>query len=376
MTEDEIEYNEFGFPKYMGMKELLEKLKFRKQKGGGHGTRKATPRVQSLFDEMVSKGYSRKYLTRRFSKIRDSDLEQYHGNEEYFIKDAAMYFLEQHSNTKPSVDQFIQAGFSEEAAEIVYDSIELLIDDSSYTYQQLYEIGVDFLVKKEYKELLPQNATFFHRPDILEKGIKYKNTKIYNIPYKCENNAEMRNYLFQYLNKTNNNVKYYYHTTNWRSCQNIFNGVDHTKGRDCLDFGTRESFYLSPNLNLALRWGFNKEKIYKHEIGIVIFAVPQFPSRLKVKDFKTPTKEWENGVYLSRLCHFDETVMDSWNDLDDYDFVQGPLVANPENVKNKIERPIAIPKSIQLASKTDESDQFLDKCLVGAFIFVKNKNGL
>jgi hypothetical protein len=373
------ENDEYGFPKYMGMEELLEKLKNRKQTGGVRGTRTLrqstvaqTPRVKSLFDEMVSKGYSRKYLTKQFSKLRDIDLEQYYGEEEYFIKDAAMHFFEKNSNIKPSVEQFIQAGFSEEAAQKGFKAIELMIDNSSYTYDQLYEMVVDYLVTNKYSAIESSKKNFFYHPDIIGQEIPYNNSRLFNIPYKFINKEQSKqtiyNYLSNILNKYNkNNTTFYFHTTNWDGCKNVIRGVKHGEGRRCLDFGYLESFYLSPHLELAINWGFGKNYFFNNEVAIVIFAVSKFPKNLKLMNYKSATKDWANNVFLSRLCD-----LDNYNELDDYDFVQGPLLANPQKVKENKEEPIPIRNKIQLASKTFESDQFLDTCLLGAFVFSKN----
>ncbi len=344
-----------------GLLNLLQK----RQRGGTRTIRtlRQTQRVKSLFDVMVSKGYSRDYLNNKFNKLTNKDLTQYYGNEEYFIKDAAMYVIQQLPPEIFLYDGLVLAGFTEESAREAYEAIELLIN-TSYSQQQLYEIAINYLVSDIYEPLTSSKANYYISPETVGFSVEYKNTNIFNIQYKCENTNTVKDFIQTLLPP---NMNLYYHATNWRSCLSILDGVNHNKGSDCLDFGYTNSFYLSPDLSTALRWGSANEKRFKKEIAIVVFAIQKIPSDINILEYKSPTKGWAYFVELSRKC-----LIENYNKLDDYDFVKGPILANPQKVIDKTEAPRAIKNSIQLASKTEEADKFLDSCLVGSFMFKKN----
>ena len=74
--------------------------------------------------------------------------------------------------------------------------------------------------------------------------------------------------------------------------------------------------------------------------------------------FSSATKNWINLTTDSRLCE------SSKNEMDDCDFVYGPMVANVHQVKyNKHKARTHNPPKYQLASKNNTSDKLLQQSI-------------
>lgn len=168
------------------------------------------------------------------------------------------------------------------------------------------------------------------------------------------------------LNGDNNNENMYlFHATSWMYAQDIIiNGVDHDKGRRCLDFGIRRGFYTTKNVNMAISWAVKKYAFWKIEVAILVFKVSKsFIETSKYIEFLATTKEWQDWVKHSRKCWGKKNI------LDDADFVYGPVCANPHKISQnqKIHDAIAETRDelFQFVSKSDVADEILTKSLIG-----------
>ena len=151
-----------------------------------------------------------------------------------------------------------------------------------------------------------------------------------------------------------------FHTTNWRAAQAMCTDRPrHNKGRQCLDFGMLQSFYAGPDLSVALEWAGKCGTHWGNERAVLIFASPDVRRKLRWCVFKSPDRDWERLTLSSRMC------VDEVNELDDCDFVWGPMVANV-HAAARGDRPVAHrPPRMQLASKSDAADVEMRAALLG-----------
>jgi hypothetical protein len=181
----------------------------------------------------------------------------------------------------------------------------------------------------------------------------------YNV-YKLSDTSEIRDIIKNISDSQNvkNVYTHFYHTTNWSSAENIIeNGPQFFKGRKCLDFGIFPSFYVTPDINTSIEWCEYKRLLWKNEVVIIIFSIPTSKLR-SYKKFENADEEWKMLTKSSRLCK------DKRNNLDNYNFVYGPMVANPNKIRYDNETPQPHNNiKWQLASKNNSSDKFLKKYL-------------
>ena len=115
--------------------------------------------------------------------------------------------------------------------------------------------------------------------------------------------------------------------------------------------------------------GCKKREMWFDEVAIIIFEMcKSMKTVYAYKHFQNPNNEWQHITTSSRQC---EVVK---NYLDDFDFVFGPMVANPQDVASKISISTShkIPK-LQLASRSTEGDAFLKKRIIGVIWIAKFK---
>jgi hypothetical protein len=178
---------------------------------------------------------------------------------------------------------------------------------------------------------------------------------------------------FLTLPKNDNKIHtYFYHCTNWRSAKNIIeHGVNSSKGRMCLDFGIRQGFYTTQNINTAIEWGEKRINSWYGQVAILIFEIKANKlKKYKTKYFYSAADEWKRLVSHSRKCEENE------NELDFADFVYGPICVNPKNVKYNGTPPIAQQDKFQFVSKSIDADILMRKSYVGCIYFENKKNNL
>lgn len=139
------------------------------------------------------------------------------------------------------------------------------------------------------------------------------------------------------------------------SINNIKNkGVDLNRGRTKLDFNStgKKAFYTSDNLKDTIKYN----RRFKNQLtDIAKFKIPEGElSKLKIKIFEGPTKEWAEFVTKARngtLKH-------------DFDIVAGPKLANPKDVLTKGATPKGIKKQIQIAFTSEKAVEILNKNII------------
>lgn len=267
-------------------------------------------------------------------------------------------------NKKDSVKTlFHKCGFRLNYAKELTDVIQPLID-SSYTLEQIFDLAFEYTLGR-YDPIGKSGHHFLYDHAMEDEWfqqnaghfiVNTQDTK-YGSVMKIIDNHPL------YSTSKAQGKQLYFHATNWRSSMSIAERIRHTRGRECLDFGSDASFYCTPNLNDALEWCHKKQNIFKNETCLIAFNVPEhLPYNVKI--FDRVTKEWVTLVQESRLCHE--------NALDSFDFVYGPMCANAKTVARDGKSPISHrPIKYQLCSKSDRGDEHLQQCMFGILYLSK-----
>ncbi len=150
-----------------------------------------------------------------------------------------------------------------------------------------------------------------------------------------------------------------FHATSWESAFRIWErGVNREQGRPCLDFGLLRSFYVTPELLVAMEWAMTRRDAFASQTAILVFAI-QRPLPLLHHEFPRADQAWMELTLSSRRCEVDS------NELDEFDFVSGPMVANPAAVIDHGARPRAhVPPRFQLACKSNAAAGVLTPSLL------------
>ena len=334
--------------------------------GGGYSAVK-TPRTSSkdLVDEFTKYGWRASFVKgKKIHRLDDETLEGHHERE--IVLGLARVWIEQTDPTASPTDRLAAIGLRRNVAQRLTDIITPLMD-TSYTDEQVLEIGIEYLVGK-YAPLTDGTVAFPMEPATVNIWMPYKTSKVMNIPASCS--VSLQNPLQQILTKTprnGNHSQFFFHTTSWRSAFSIIREINHTRGRMCQDFGIHPGFYLSDSLQTALDWGEKCMRRFTNEIATVVFSIPKtLPKHLNHKHLEGD--EWAAVTYASRQCKDkDEEDIES---IQPYKILTGYMVQNPNGVKKRDEvpKPHAPPK-FQLVSRHYFGDAYLQTRIVGCFFF-------
>ena len=286
--------------------------------------------------------------------------------EDYSIIDSLTALLEKEFNKNPlelSEETLYKLGLKRVKARLYYSIIEDLIN-TCYTNEQLLQIIAEYAYGWNDPIGLP-GKSYLYNENVIETWFTHSNKQCINIKNINDKNIDKLMSIMPEIH-ANKSHTLFFHATSWKSYDNILrDGIDHTLGRTCLDFGKRSSFYMTPNIYDAINWCKKSSKHWCKECGILIFSIEFANANIKQKIFKTNNKEWQDNVKESRLCK-------SRQILDSYDMVYGPMCANVHQVKKLDAIPIPHnPIKFQLASKTDKCDVFITECFRGVLYFYK-----
>lgn len=331
--------------------------------GGSHrGVSKKVSRKETLRSRFISLGWRNDFLDNNLPVLTKSDLRR--ETEDFFIRSYASKWF---ANGETSIKRVLyQGGMTRQKSSTLSKTFQKLVD-TCYSIEQLLDVIIDYLLGL-YTPISALSANYFKSGHIVNEWFDDPMLgRIYNVSptktrsvnkgilYKMVRDAAVAGHTL------------FFHCTNWGGCQNILRqGVDYSKGRRCLDFGILPSFYLTPDLNGALEWGMKSRNYWGNEVAILIFRLDDDilnseQAQHRVKYFEEATSEWYELTTNSRRCRSRR------NALDKYDFVFGPMVANPTDVV-KFDKEAVPHKTtkFQLASKTDDSDAYLQVNLIGS----------
>jgi hypothetical protein len=264
----------------------------------------------------------------------------------------------------------LSTGFkSKTALELAKVLTPFKTNGSSYSTHHLFDFAIEYLKGKYDPIGAIGQSHLFHHPvqDEWFTDERHPNVHFVNMHAPLSLNEEhMRALTIHPRLQQTPNTRIFYHGTNWGGSLSILERINHVFGRKCLDFGILNSFYCTPHLSDALQWCEKHRDGWKSELCIVAFRVP-YPLPFNTKIFKDVDAEWRKLVKDSRLCK------QRINDLDRYDFVYGPMCANPIPIQRK--NATAVPHrptmKFQLCSKTDRADEYLQQCMTCIAFFPK-----
>jgi hypothetical protein len=241
--------------------------------------------------------------------------------------------------------------------------------NNCYTDEQLIALTIQHQMGR-FKPLTSPTTTHYYRPDILDTWIPFQTTQCFNVPYRCSKSLYVQySNAFKTLQTNVRQKQLFFHTTNWKSCLSILKSIQRLRSPRCSDFGMLPGFYITPSFLDALDWGQKRGDGFSNEVAIVVFSVPvRFSSKFKYT--KLEGEDWSHIVAESRRCKDPDALLS----VDEVDFVYGPMLANPMNVKQGVAPQAHVPPKYQLVSKSDAADKFLQTCIVGCLFFQKDVN--
>jgi hypothetical protein len=329
-------------------------------------------RKVSLLNKFKEAGWTQASLKKRFKTLNDN-MMIYNDRDEDLVRAFSDNWYENQGFDETIEKTLLNMGVSSRSAKRADYAISPLLN-TSYTYSQIMRIAVKYLLG-HYKPISPDNVSHFYSPDILNVWIPYdlKDVKyqVMNVPYSCSITVypQMEVILKKIIKKDNHTL--FFHTTSWLNCIRILRQINHMKGHECQDFGVTPSFYMSDTIYNALEWGYLLRNKFSNEIGTVIFSLPRtFPKYLKYKELKDD--EWNSGVVKSRQCVSLDEYEYNISEVENYDFIYGNMLANPQIVKEGGAPRTHKPPKNQLASKSGNSDKFLQKHIIGCIFFSKS----
>lgn len=267
-------------------------------------------------------------------------------------------------------DIYCEIGLNRTSAKLYTKIFEEIWKFGNHTFDQILDLTIEYALGK-YEPLRPKNISFLLQEKIESwfipedrRKLEITNTAVFHMNINKSEDAANKGDISS-IPGLSPDVLLLYHATNWGSAVNIINrGPKHTRGGLCLDFGSLPGFYVTPSIQTAVEWTVKHRACWKDECAIIVFAANKnIISPLSETEnviFDKPDKKWKKLTRESRMCQE--------NELDETDFVFGPMVANANAVSKRGATPIThSPPLIQLTGKSDIADKIMLKAMVGVF---------
>jgi hypothetical protein len=340
------------------------------QGGGKVPSSKRSEYVIPLLQSFKSIGWKESTLKDRFTGLSDKmfikhNYDAYRDNE--IIEGFVLLWFEKYGFDTTIEKTLRKIGLSASIAKHL-DRLYSPLRNICYTDEQLIALTIQHQMGR-FNPLTPPNTSHYYRPDVLDTWTPFQNTLCFNVPYSCS-----KSLYIQYSNAlktlpTNMRQKqHFFHTTNWKSCLSILKTIQRLRSPRCSDFGMLPGFYTTPSFLDALDWGQKRDDGFSNEVAIIVFSIPvHFSSKFKYTNLEGD--DWSHIVAESRRCIEPETLLS----VDEVDFVYGPMLANPKDVKQGAPPQTHTPPKYQLVSKSDAADKFLHSCIAGCLFFQKAK---
>lgn len=340
----------------------------------GNGKTKAKPTVLDRYKSQLTTKYNMKHtIVRKFDRLHIDDIEDY-TDIQFLIETIKMRAQRVgfHANLSTTL-QLI--GFTKKKSIDAEYAIEPFIG-TSYTNSQLIDMCIEYIFGVLTSTIGDTLSTHYIEPTIVDTWFKdyinNVNRNIINTSYSAnvENYEKLRNHINEMgiSKKIRDQHDIFYHTTTWESALSILHKIDHTMGRNCLDFGVRPGFYIGTRMYDALEWGQKKHR-HCNEIATVLFLLPKkIPSTLYYR--KLEGEHWSNITKLSRKCivpKFRRELVE----LEGLDLIYGDVVGNPEDIRTNDANPVRLHEKHQMAGKTENADRFLEKTIAGIIFYKK-----
>jgi hypothetical protein len=379
-----MKYHEKTFGYFKSLNKFLDSPP--PQEGAGKSRSKTAPskkRVEKILSMLHDYSIKKPYLTKKYSKLEDKHIEEY--RDETAIRNliAAWVYSDDVYNSVNPYNTFENIGMTQDALRKIQNIIELY-KNTCYSDSQLHNIILEYQFGNEYEPLTSSRTRFLYNVNNVGHWENYRDIPIYNAPFRCVKNMEnaFKNIIdtipIQKHDPSTHTL--FYHSTNWKSAESILVRIDHTKGVECLDFGTSPSFYVGLHYEDALDWGRREDGRSSHEVATFIFSIPKNIEGPSIKFLKD--NEWKIVVKKSRQClkhryqEEDKTIhrLENYSELPEvriYDYIFGNMVANV-SATSKGKEPFAHkPPKKQIASKTTKGDQYLQERMIGCVFYQK-----
>jgi len=298
-----------------------------------------------------------------------------HGNDELYMEDLMKVLAHQRGLEGPVYDSLRALGVRDYIALKVEYVLEPL-EDTCYTDSQLLDIAIEYLTGK-YKPITPPTTTHPIEPSQTNVWIPYKyyykSLFVYNIPHRCNTTQaaqQFTNALRMIPSIMDGQTDIRFHSTSWRSADSIMDAISHRAGRECLDFGLKQGFYMSTTPEDCIEWCVYNADCWGNETAIFIFQIPNpLPTDIRIKYIEG--EEWTVITKESRMCSKPIPALEL-RALRGYDLLYGDMVQNTSSTRMGKARPDPHrPPKKQLVGKTEKADEFLHHCLVGCVFFQK-----
>lgn len=348
--------------------------------GGGKGksnNNKSKKQIQvtNLYNILLSIGFRKSLLSipTNNARINDPLFQENYSNEDA-IKELWRYWsptITSFRNDSTSKRALQAVGFKYTEARALAKILDPIWNTFHYSVETIIDLAIEYKLGK-----FSAHAPFIKHGFLFSLNDSNKNGVVKNDIHptvlhfngcisKNESENENLKTITRYLDTfAIDGIKLYFHATNWSGALSIMKeGVVHQAGRKCLDFGINPGFYSSPDVKDALEWAHKRRSLFNNECAILVFALPRVflsatnasnaSDPLSIKQFAKPNREWTKLTLESRACVL------KYNELDAYDFVHGPIMADIyRGIPHK-------PIKYQLASKSTKADAVMNKHLVG-----------
>lgn len=164
--------------------------------------------------------------------------------------------------------------------------------------------------------------------------------------------------------ETNDPYKVFFHGTSHESAQNIIDdGIDLAKGKAKKDFSDGRGFYLADRFEEVwpnALWARNRP----HCTAVLVFRVriTELRGNRNGLDLGSNIDQWKEVVSKFRTGSADRRFL---ADLENYDFIEGPLCGEGQNFKN----PTPNPLTYQLCVRSDDCARLFDQSLHSVIFF-------
>lgn len=354
--------------------------------GGGRIISKPKTYTKSIYDNLHSRFWKKKYLDRKFKPtIHDELFEVVHPS--ITVKGLATIWANENISPEKSISKILQdSGILKSKADEL-QKIFIIFENTCYSQSQIIDMALNYHLGIAYKPISAPTETHYFKNTIVDKWFMHNNDRIFNLSERCSISLEpvikeIINNLSVYSQLNNKNDTIYFHTTNWDGARNILTKINHNKGKLCLDFGSGPSFYIGRDIRDTLDWGERQGKCSSNEVATFIFSIPKvLPSEYIFKTLKGD--EWVHIIKKSRNCenydyfNDDRHLIRSLENYEEYpeireaDFIYGNMASNISQIISG-KTPLAHkPPKKQLASKTKKGDLYLQSRLIGCIFFQK-----
>ena len=341
------------------------------QGGGKVPSSKRSEYVSPLLESFKTFGWKESVLKDRFAGLTDHIFMK-HNYDAYRDNEIIEAFVSLWYNTygfDTTIEKTLRKiGLNASIAKHL-DRLYAPLRNNCYTDEQLIALTIQHQMGR-FNPITSPTTTHYYRPDTLDIWIPFQNTQCLNIPYRCSKSLhEHYSRALKQLPKNMRQKQFFFHTTNWKSGLSILKSIHRARSPRCTDFGMLPGFYTTPSFHDALDWGQKRGDGFSNEVAIIVFSIPvRFSSKFKYS--KLEGEDWSHVVAESRRCADPDVVLS----VDEVDFVYGPMLANPKDVREGASPQMHVPPKYQLVSKSDAADKFLQTCIVGCLCFQKHYN--